>query len=346
MRAPVPEPDLLGWLFEASAVAFGWRQEPVPAFPRSAVATVAGANGALFLPWLGRLERRFPGTIPPEIAERGRAASLVVAARNMALLDEFRPVAESFEERGVRWAALKGLDYLARLFPGPEWRAMADVDVHVHPHDVDLALAILSEHGFAQVSPVEVPRLAPAIAVSKGRAYVDVHRRLLRGGGDRIPPGAFLDASRLVVIESTPVRLARVGDALASSALLLGKDLFLAHTTNPCRAVELALLAELAGDETIADLRARLRQWGARRLFDRTLALADWTRGRAGRPGWLDEGFGDPARFVGPEINRWRYMFGCAAMQDGPIRASRFLAANLAGKLTRRSGRAEPAARA
>lgn len=346
MQTPAAEPDLLRWLFLASTAAFEWRQEPVPAFPTAAAAAVSGENGSLFLPWLGRLERRSPGTLPREIAGRCRPASIVVAARNAALLETFRPVAESFEERGVRWAALKGLDHLARMFPGPEWRAMADVDVLVHPDDTDLSLEILSSHGFAGTSPAAVPRLAPAVAVSKGGAYVDVHRRLLRGGGDRIPAGAFLDHTALFSIEGMPVRLMGDGEAFAASALLLAKDLFLAHTTNPCRVVELALLAELAGDETIADLRARLCQWGARRLFDRSHALADWTRGRAGRPGWLDEGFGDPARFVGPEINRWRYMFGCAAMQDGPIRASRFLAANLAGKLNRSIGRSETAARA
>lgn len=324
---------LLRWMFEASAVAFEWRQGPVPAFPDAAASAVVGENGALFLPWLGRLERRLPGSVPRALVERGRPASIVVAARNAALLGAFKPVAESFEERSVRWAALKGLDHLARLFPGPEWRAMADVDILVHPHDMDLALGILAAHGFTETSLVGVPHLAPAVSVSNGGAFVDVHRRLVRGGGDRIPPGAFLDHTTLAIVENMPVRISRPGDALATSALLLAKDLFLAHTTNPCRAVELALLAELAGDEAIADLRAQLRRWGVGRLFDRTLALADWVRGRAGRPAWLDDGFGDPARYVGSGINKWRYMLTCAAMQDSPVSATRFLATNLAGKL-------------
>jgi hypothetical protein len=346
MRTPAPEPDLLGWLFLASTVAFEWRQEPVPAFPMAGAATVDGENGALFLPWLGRLERRFPGALPREIAARCKPASIVVAVRNAALLEAFRPVAESFEERGVRWAALKGLDHLARMFPGPEWRAMADVDVLVHPHDTDLALRLLSDHGFARMGPLEAARMVPAVSVSNGGAFVDVHRRLVRGGGDRIPPGAFLDHTTLADVDGVPVRLSRAGDALAASALLFAKDLFLAHTTNPCRAVELALLAELAGDETVVELRSQLRRWGVGRLFDRTLALSDWIRGRAGRPGWLDGGFGDPALYVGPDIGRWRYMLTCASLQDGPVSASRFLAANLAGAIMRRAGRTHSAARA
>jgi len=242
-------------------------------------------------------------------------------------------VAEGFEEHRIRWAALKGLDHLARFYPGPEWRAMADVDVLVHPEDLGLALRLLAERGFAKSDAAVAPDLAPAVSVSNGSTFIDVHRRLVRGGCDRIPVDAFHSDTTLDNFEDVPVRLLQPGDALAASALLLAKDLFMARSTNPCRVVELALLAEIAGDGAVSHQRSRLRRWGVGRFFDRSLQLADWVRGRIQRPAWLEDGFGDPARYVGPEINRWRYMFKCAALQDSPAGAARFLSTNLAGKI-------------
>lgn len=333
MRSTVQDAKLLRWLFDASSVAFGLRQGVAPVFPDGAAASVAGRNGALLLPWLSRLELRFPGSVPANLIERGQPASIFVAARNLMLLGDFRPVAESLEEHGVRWTALKGLDHLARFLPGPEWRAMADVDILVHSDDLEMALRLLGERGFTESRGLAVPILAPAVSVSNGGAFIDVHRRLVRGGCDRVPPDAFVSDTTLVSFEGVPVRLPQPGDALAASALLLAKDLFMARSTNPCRVVELALLAEIAGDGAIARQGDRLRAWGIGRFFDRSLELADWVRGRGARPVWLEDGFGDPARYVGPEINRWRYMFKCAALQDSPTNAARFLLNNLAGKI-------------
>lgn len=333
-----PEEVLLRWMYRTSRVAFDRHGSgDVSCLPPAAAAVVRRPNGAVFLPWLAGLERLYPGVLPTDLVERGRGAAFNVGVKNVRLFESFRPMAESFEARGVRWAALKGLDSCCRLFPGSEWRPMVDVDVLIHPSDANTAAEVLNDLGFSiEGDSFVTSRLAMAVAAVRNRHFVDLHRYLIRTGGDAIPGGVFLDGATLSDIHGIPVRLLRLDLAFAANALLLAKDLFLAQTTNPSRLVELALLAEMVGDCAIDAARRQMWAWHTGRLFERTMAVVDWVRARSGRPLWLDDRFGDPAVYAGPVVGRWRYMFGCAALQDSPLRAGRFLAVNCANWIRKR----------
>lgn len=128
MEGPVRnEPSFVCWFYAALSAGLD------PLAPAPPPLGLAGNPHDRLLPGLAALERRWPGTLPEALAARTKNVGAQVTAQNLVTLGDFRPLAEDMETAGMRWAALKGLDHLARFYPGPQWRVMGDVDVLVHP---------------------------------------------------------------------------------------------------------------------------------------------------------------------------------------------------------------------
>jgi hypothetical protein len=241
------------------------------------------------------------------------------AARNLLLLAALKPVVKKFEDSGIRWAALKGIDHLARLYPGLEWREMADVDLLVHREDVGAAQALLKELGFDPWAAT--PSVQPGRCYSDGVVSIDLHRRLVRRGGFVEDTGWLLENTRLGQLAECPVRLMEPPQALTTSALFLAKDGFLAKMVRAERVVELGLLAESAGLAGEGQAWARLAQWGAVRVARCARDLLTWLRGGA-RPSWLEKDFGGSTAGFGEPPSLTRRLIRGAWLQGSARQAA------------------------
>jgi hypothetical protein len=258
-------------------------------------------------------------------------------AGNLYLLAALTPAARGLEEAGLRWAAVKGLDHLARIYPGLEWRQMCDVDLLAHPDDVGAAQRVLEGVGF--VPFVGTPAVQPGRCSTKAAASVDLHRCLVRRGGFVEDVDWLLEDTSVVDLEGCPVRLMAPARALAAHTLLLAKDGFFAEMVLAERVVELGLLAEAAGPDGEAEAWARLERWGAGRVAVRGRDLLAWLRGGE-RPDWADRGFGEPGAGVGAPPSMARRLLRGASLQGSPRVAARWMAAQVRSFLLQRlSGR-------
>ncbi len=215
-----------------------------------------------------------------------------VVTSNLAALGGFAETAQAFEQAGVRWVALKGLDHLARLYPGVEWRRMLDFDILVPSAEVTAAAKILEAHGFVAVMP-RVPRTQPGFAMSKGRVSVDLHVAVHRRGAFAVNEEWLLADRSEVAVDRVPIRICAAPQAFAAAAMLIAKDGYFPAMVNPVRLVELALLEDLLGAGDHEVVTSVMRRWGASRVLTRSRALTGWVKGGL-RPRWAEAGLGEP----------------------------------------------------
>lgn len=299
---------------------------PGSAFPVEWLAPLCAGAGSL-RPLLAGIELRSPGTLPLELATACASAAPAVEIDNAIRLASARPAFEELDRCGLRWAALKGVDHLARFYPSIAWRSMADVDVLVGPADVVTARAALERAGFGPVVR-ETSTAQPAFCLSDGVIFLDLHRRLGRAAAHQFPVAPLLEATTDADIEGLHVPLLHVGPALVTHALLLAKDFFLARTTNPLRAVELAILGRLAADADISMWIDLARRTGAKTALERGLEVARWVEGDA-QPTWLAADFGDPRVARDGELSHREFLLHTLRQQDGILAATRYLASEL-----------------
>lgn len=317
-----------------------------PALFRSARAAFAGGEvsalpGALTgnrpRALLAALARRCGPSADADVEAARHHVLRAAVATNLMLVGSFQPVAGGFEKAGIRWAALKGLDHLARLYPGLEWREMTDVDLLVRREDVRAAEGELGALGFEPF--VGTPAVQPGRCFTKGMASIDLHRRLVRRGGFVEDLDWLLSETRLVHFYGCPVRLMAAPQALAAHALLLGKDGFFASMVRAERIAELGLLADAAGTTGEAEAWVRLERWGAGRVAWCARDIVDWLReGR--RPLWIEDDFGEQEAGFGKPPAMIRRLLRGAWLQGSALNAARWsLVQSRSFALQRFSGR-------
>ncbi len=274
--------------------------------------------------------------VPGAEAEARREVRRTTAA-NLDLLAGLERPLRSLERAGVRWAAVKGLDHLVRLYPGLEWRSMLDADLLVHPEDLARSREVLVEAGFMPASGT--PAVQPGLCFSDGRVSVDLHRRITRRGGFDEDVAWLLRGTGSSAFEGCPVRMMAAPQALAAASLFLAKDGFFSAMVRAERVAELGLLADAAEPGGEHEAWAGLAACGAGRVARRARSLVEWVRGGA-RPAWTDPGFGGAAAGSGSPPALLRRLLRGARLQDSARDTAGWLRAQIGSfVLQRLSGR-------
>jgi hypothetical protein len=86
--------------------------------------------------------------VPPELAERWRAAYYLVAVRNDRRIAEIAALAADLASHDIRPVLLKGMALAAFVYPSLALRQMGDTDLLVRRADLAVAWAVLSARGY------------------------------------------------------------------------------------------------------------------------------------------------------------------------------------------------------
>jgi hypothetical protein len=297
-----------------------------------AAVSVLVESAPVIVPALAALATEWRASAAPDLELplelRRRLAD--VAAANALRLRRLRPVLESFESRKLRWAALKGLDHLARLYPDLSWRPMGDVDVLVHPDDLAAARMSLEGEGFRLTSP-RASWMDHALGYHDQSVRLDLHRSPCRRWTHRVAVADLLEATSESTVDGAPVRLFAPAAAFLAHALVLGRDRFSPSVVHGGRLVEIALLEERLPPGSLEQSAATMAGWRASKVFRRARELSAWVRGEAEKPVW----WRSEATVQLPGLLRWTEWRERARLQDGPREATRYLAAEVGTSLLR-----------
>jgi hypothetical protein len=86
--------------------------------------------------------------VPPELAERWRAAYYLVAVRNDSRIAEITALAAELAVHDIRPVLLKGMALAPFVYPNLALRQMGDTDLLVRRADLAIAWAVLSARGY------------------------------------------------------------------------------------------------------------------------------------------------------------------------------------------------------
>ncbi|HYF62380.1 MAG TPA: nucleotidyltransferase family protein [Herpetosiphonaceae bacterium] len=98
------------------------------------------------VPLIWPVLRRAP--IPPDLAERWRAAYYLVAVRNDSRIAEITALAAELAEHSIRPVLLKGMALAPFVYQNLALRQMGDTDLLVRRADLRVAWAVLSARGY------------------------------------------------------------------------------------------------------------------------------------------------------------------------------------------------------
>ncbi|MCP4899148.1 MAG: nucleotidyltransferase family protein [bacterium] len=307
--------QFISWFYQAISFGLGLRAEQPRRFAADVVAPWIEYDVSC-RPALGALAKTSPGLLPESVGEALAEDSRRAGGRNLLQLAEAAPLFRKFEEQGIRWVVIKGVDALAHIYSGPEWRRMADLDVLVHPDSIDLSLRLLESEGLVRCHTT-TPVTAPGIEYARGHLHLDVHRRLSSSSvGEEKVVEELLKGASLKELYDVPVRVMEPSRALMASALLVAKDLYLPQLVRPLRMAELALTADVAGERTEVEALARLEVLGGVRVASRTRDLLAWLRSGGTPPAWLDQDYSRPAAIADGLPSRWKRLLESAALSD------------------------------
>ncbi len=89
-----------------------------------------------------------PDLIPAQIFDGIKKEYLTNLARNMRLWKEFLVLAGAFNENNIPFVSLKGISFLANLYPDISYRSMVDIDILVKDNSLNLVEDILAKIGY------------------------------------------------------------------------------------------------------------------------------------------------------------------------------------------------------
>jgi len=123
---------------------------------------------------------------------------------SLAALGQWKEAAEAFQRAGLRSILLKGMAYLATLYPEPGWRPLIDVDLLVRQEDVPAVVRRLERLGYT-LAPTpydrEFQRLTMERAGVPGSCGLEIHWSLGAPHRPAIPGGRLLEMARPVRLE-------------------------------------------------------------------------------------------------------------------------------------------------
>jgi hypothetical protein len=324
-RDPYP---LLSWLFTSIKFVLGLEAKYPGTLSLHLTENLDKKERFNLLPALLGIEASIPGSIPESLIKKDPILRISIGARNIKLLHAFAPLASEYEKRQIRWAALKGVDHLARFYPSLAWRKMDDIDILVHPDDLYLAISILRDAGAKLLYP-NISIVCHALPFTYNGIHLDLHKRLNNLGTGCISTESLLEgAYETLLLNSVPIRLMPLSNSFVAHSLLLAKDHFLAKTTKSIRIVELALLNEFVEYEALQSWQEPIRQAGALKAFSKSRELVRWIQ-EGLKPIWIDPDLGTPESFKGPQISQSKALIENFKLQDNIWRSLRFLLLNL-----------------
>src|SRR6185503_10045012 len=124
------------------------------------------------------------------------------AVESLAALGQWKEAAEAFARSGVPSLLLKGIGYLAALYPDPGWRPLLDVDLLVRHDDLPVVVRLLERLGYV-LRPTPYDREFQRLTMEReaGGCALEIHWSL---GAPHRPPiaaGTLLQAARPVRLE-------------------------------------------------------------------------------------------------------------------------------------------------
>ena len=295
--------------------------------------------------------------LPASVAralDRARAHERLAEARAEILTRALHEVEGLMD--GEPFVAIKGADYMWRLYARPALRPMQDIDILVPSARIDAVCERLEHGGLRRRPPVRPARAAPSYyerAFLLGDVVVEVHQSFLQRSRHTIDYDAVWARRRpLPSLGPSAARLDDA-DAVAYHALAMAKDEF---TVPLIRFLDLKLMLDAAPD-LLPPALARAQEWTAQRAMFGALHLA-----RRLFPGWGGDELGAAehallgplrrrflARFVLPTdaergragvVTRGRQLWRKFWLMDGPSRRVAFAGEHAAALvLGRRGGR-------
>ena len=117
---------------------------------RSVEDVLAIADAHRVAPALARHLAALPDP-PAELLDALRPWRTEQVLRHLTTLGDLAPVAEAFDQAGIRWVVIKGPVTAATLWPSPDMRDYFDLDLVVEPERLADAIAVLDALGAEQL---------------------------------------------------------------------------------------------------------------------------------------------------------------------------------------------------
>lgn len=98
------------------------------------------------------LSRLGPQLLPEETVAKLEEERIFLLTNSLKQESAFRHVFQLFEERGIRYAPIKGIDLAYRIYPSPSLRPFGDWDFLFHPQEMDRVYDCLRKDGWREIT--------------------------------------------------------------------------------------------------------------------------------------------------------------------------------------------------